>query len=180
MNKWTAALSRKKGSARHWSVPVDAPLTEGSGAHRDQRAFSNNKTKDHTRFKKILLCPVIGRNEPGWVGWGGRQKTRKEGRKDEGRGGGKLKRHHFALWQSDWVSLFNPTGPHQAACFYTLIKTIIHDPSSVFLLVHMNPPSYTHTHQLSLQHTVVQFHVRVPSCYFLFIFDMHGTVQIHK
>lgn len=60
---------------------------EFSGAHRDQRAFSNNKTKDHTRFKKILLCLVIGRTEMGQGGREGGSTEDKEGSKEGGRTG---------------------------------------------------------------------------------------------
>lgn len=89
-------------------------------------------------------------------GWGGGGE-RVSQRKAEGNGG--VKRHHFSFWQSDLESLFNPTGPHRAACFYTLIKTIIHDPSSVFLLAHMNYhhrpppplPKHTKTHSITFQ-----------------------------
>lgn len=93
--------------------------------------------------------------EPGKGGEVGGVGRPKEARRK--RGG--VKRHHFSFWQSDLESLFNPTGPHWAACFYTLIKTIIHDPSSVFLLAHTNyhhrppPPLPKHTkaHSITFQ-----------------------------
>lgn len=64
--KWRCERLKRKCSPL--IRPGDAALMEFSGAHGDQRAFSNNTTKDHTRFKKILLCLVIGRTEMGQGG----------------------------------------------------------------------------------------------------------------
>lgn len=69
------------------------------------------------------------------------------------RGGGEVKQQHFALWQSDWESLFNLTGPLWAPAFTHSLKRLFMTRRLVSLsftfITAPNPqPDNTQTHRL--------------------------------